>query len=124
MDDSTKIYIDGTALPYVYAGFTEGLNDVDLDAYTNLGGYTVRNRVREDVRTFDFTFPIMNGTELHTLLNLVKKEWFQVTFFDEKDWAMVTKKMYCSAKTYNKYYIDPNPENNLYEDITFSFVEE
>ena len=37
---------------------------------------------------------------------------------------MVTKKMYCSDKTYEKYYMDDNPDKNLYQNVTFSFVEE
>lgn len=124
MNDKKMVYIDGVAFPFVSVGLTEGLRDVDLDAYTNLEGYTVRNRKREDVRTFDFNFETMTGRELHTILNLVKQVWFNVTFFDEKDWAMVTKKMYCSDKTYEKYYMDDNPDKNLYQNVTFSFVEE
>ena len=124
MNDKKMVYIDGVAFPYVSVGVKEGLRDVDLDAYTNLEGYTVRNRVREDVRTLDFSFDNMEGRELHTLLNLVKKEWFNVTFFDEKDWAMVTKKMYCSDKTYQKYYMADNPDENLYQNVAFGFVEQ
>ena len=56
MNDKKMVYIDGVAFPYVSVGVKEGLRDVDLDAYTNLEGYTVRNRVREDVRTLDFSF--------------------------------------------------------------------
>ena len=41
-----------------------GANDVDLDAYTNTKGKTIRNRVRHDVATLDFDVPTMNGQEL------------------------------------------------------------
>ena len=36
-----------------------GANDVDLDAYTNTAGYTVRNRVRHDVATLEFNVETM-----------------------------------------------------------------
>ena len=45
-------------------------NDVDLDAYTNTAGYTVRNRVRHDVATLEFNIPTMYGSELFALFDI------------------------------------------------------
>lgn len=119
-----KVYVNGVAFPYT-PEHDAGQNDVDLDAYTNTKGYTVRNRVRHDVKTLDFNIPTMTGEELKQLLEMRKPVWFQCTFFDEAEWAMVTKKMYCSSPTYHKYYIDSeNPLRNIYQDVQFSFVEE
>lgn len=119
-----KVYVNGVAFPYT-PEHDAGQNDVDLDAYTNTKGYTVRHRVRHDVKTLDFNIPTMTGQELKDLLELRNPVWFNATFFDEAEWAMVTKKMYCSSPTYHKYYIDKeNPLKNIYTDIQFSFVEE
>lgn len=122
--DYDKIYVNGVAFPFtsVHDG---ALNDVDKDDYTNLKGKAVRNRIRHDVNTLDFNIPIMTGSEFHTLMNLRSPKWFQCTFFDEGSWQIKTKKMYCSSPKYTKYYIDPiNPNNNIYTDVQFGFVEE
>lgn len=118
------IYVNGSAFPFT-PEHDAGQNDVDLDAYTNTAGYTIRNRVRHDVKTLDFNIPSMTGAELHSLLQLRDSVWFQCTFFDEASWSMVTKKMYCSSPKYHKYYIDDsNPNNNIYTNVQFGFVEE
>ena len=122
--DYDKVYINAIPFPYT-PQHDAGQNDVDLDAYTNTKGYTIRNRVRHDVKTLDFSIPTMTGAELHNLLQLRSPVWFQCTFFDEVDWTMVTKKMYCSSPKYTKYYIDENnPDNNIYSDVQFGFVEQ
>lgn len=105
--------------------FDAGQNDVDLDAYTNTKGKTIRGRVRHDVKTLDFNIENMSGAELKKFFELRSPEWFQCKFFDEAAWDFVEKKMYCSSPKYHKYYIDTtNPLNNVYTDIQFGFVEE
>jgi hypothetical protein len=105
--------------------FEAGQNDVDLDAYTNTKGKTIRGRVRHDVKTLDFNIPVMTGTELKKLLEIRSPEWFECVFFDEAAWGFVSKKMYCSSPKYHKYIIDTsNPLNNVYTDIQFGFVEQ
>lgn len=122
--DYDKIYVNGVEFPFTPV-HEAGQNDVDLDAYTNLKGKTVRNRVRHDVKTLDFNVPMMSGAELKLLLEMRSPVWFQCSFFDESQWGMVTKKMYCSSPKYTKYYIDKdNPLNNIYTDVQFGFVEE
>lgn len=119
-----KIYVNGVEFPFTPL-HDAGQNDVDLDAYTNLKGKTVRNRVRHDVKTLDFSIPSMTGAELKQLLDMRNPVWFQCSFFDESEWKMVTKKMYCSSPKYTKYYIDKNdPLKNIYTDVQFGFVEE
>lgn len=101
-------------------------NDVDLDAYTNTKGKTIRNRVRHDVTSLDFNVPTMTGSELHNFFEYTKNQWFDCYYFDESRWAFVSKKMYRSGTVkYHKYYIDDNnPNNNQYTQIQFSFIEE
>lgn len=105
--------------------FDAGQNDVDLDAYTNTKGRTIRHRVRHDVKTLDFNIPNMSGAELKKLLEIRSPQWFECIFFDEAAWNFVTKKMYCSSPKYHKYMIDTsNPLKNIYTDVQFGFVEE
>lgn len=103
-----------------------GANDVDLDAYTNTAGYTIRNRQRHDVATLEFNIPTMTGKELHDLLNMTTDVWLECKFFYEPSWAFVTKKMYRNATIkYHKYLVDESdPNKNIYTDINFGFVEE
>lgn len=127
-----KIYINDVEFPYKPDGINNTIptidaaqNDVDLDAYTNTAGVTIRNRVRHDVKTLDFNIPEMSGTELKALMDMRTPVWFNCTFFDEASWSIVTKKMYCSSPKYTKYYIDKtNPLNNIYTNVQFGFVEE
>lgn len=101
-------------------------NDVDLDAYTNTNGYTIRNRQRHDVATLEFNIPTMSGEELHELFDMTSNVWLECRFFYEPSWGFVNKKMYRNATVkYHKYYVDDiNPNNNIYTDINFGFVEE
>lgn len=122
--DYDKVYVNDVAFPYTPV-HDAGQNDVDLDSYTNLLGKTVRNRIRHDVKTLDFNIPEMSGAEMKQLMEMRDPVWFQCTFFDETEWAIVTKKMYCSSPKYTKYYIDPvDPLKNIYTNVQFGFVEE
>lgn len=119
-----KVYINGVAFPYTPV-HDASQNDLDLDAYTNTAGKTIRNRIRHDVKGLDFNIPTMTGAEMKQLMEMRSPVWFQCTFFDESEWEIVTKKMYCSSPTYTKYYIDnTDPLKNIYNDVSFSFVEE
>lgn len=122
--DYDKVYVNDVAFPYTPV-HEAGQNDVDLDSYTNLSGKTVRNRIRHDVKTLDFNIPTMTGAEMKQLMEMRSPVWFQCTFFDEAEWKIVTKKMYCSSPKYTKYYIDKDdPLKNVYTDVQFGFVEE
>lgn len=118
--------------PYEIAGVNTlpehdvSANDVDLDSYTNTKGKTIRNRVRHDVASVDFNVPTMSGTELHNLLEYTKDAWFDCYFFYESNWDFTSKKMYRSGTIkWHKYYVDKeNPNNNIYTNVQFSFVEQ
>lgn len=118
--------------PYVIGGenslpeYDPSANDVDLDAYTNTAGYTIRNRVRHDVASLEIPIQTMTGTELHSLFNMTTNVWLECIFFYEPSWDFVSKKMYRNGTIkYHKYYVDiSNPNNNVYTDINFGLVEE
>ena len=119
-----KVYVNDVAFPYTPV-HDAGLNDVDRDAYTNLEGKVVRNRIRHDVHTLDFNIPEMTGEEMKNLMAMRHPVWFNCTFFSESEWAIVTRKMYCSSPKYTKYYIDKDdPSKNIYAEVQFTFVEE
>lgn len=119
-----KVYVNDVAFPYTPV-HDAGQNDVDLDSYTSLEGKTIRNRVRHDVKTLDFNIESMTGEEMKELMEMRHPVWFNCTFFDESEWKIVTKKMYCSSPKYTKYYIDKNdPLKNIYTNVQFGFVEE
>lgn len=101
-------------------------NDVDLDAYTNTKGYTIRNRVRHDVPSLDFNVGTMTGEEFHNFLSRTTNVWLDCYFFYEPSWSFVSKKMYRSGTVkYTKYFVDASdPNKNIYTDIQFSFVEQ
>lgn len=101
-------------------------NDVDLDAFTNTKGKTVRGRVRHDVKSLDFTVPTMSGQELKDFFNFTKDVWFEIYYFDESEWNFVSKKVYRSGTVkYHCYYMDEfDPLINIYTDIAFSLIEE
>ena len=118
--------------PYEIAGVNTlpehdvSANDVDLDSYTNTKGKIIRNRVRHDVASVDFNVPTMSGAELHNLLEYTKDAWFDCYFFYESNWNFTSKKMYRSGTIkWHKYYVDKeNPNNNIYTNVQFSFIEE
>lgn len=139
MNDYRKMYFRNwgdaggySEFPYEIAGVNMlppnnvSANDVDLDAYTNTAGYTVRNRTRDNVASIEFQVPTMTGDELHKLFQRTTDIWLDCKFFYEPAWAFVSKKMYRSGTIkYTKYYVDENdPNENIYTDVTFSLIEE
>lgn len=139
MNDYTKMYFrpwgstgDYEEFPYAIDGVNTlpendvTANDLDLDAYTNTKGKTIRNRVRSNVASLDFSVSTMSGEEFHNFFEMTKDVWFECRFFYEPSWAFVSKKMYRSGTiSYHRYYIDKvDPNKNIYTDIEFSFIEE
>ena len=118
--------------PYIIDGVNtlpehdESANDVDLDAYTNTAGYTVRNRVRHDVATLEFNVSTMMGSELHNLFDRTTNVWLDCLFFYEPAWGFTSKKMYRNATVkYHRYFVDnTNMDNSIYQNVNFGFVEE
>ena len=118
--------------PYSVSGISSlpehdiAANDVDLDAYTNTKGKTIRNRVRHNVASLDFNVPTMTGLELHLLNSRTTHVWLDCLFFYEPSWAFVSKKMYRSGTvSWHKYYTDlTDPNKNIYTGVQFSFIEQ
>ena len=110
----------------VPTSMTRRLHDVDKDAFTDLEGFTHRNRVRHDVEDFDLGFAILNDDDEAYILNRIDPEWVYVELTDKKTKQKSIHKMYASDKQWNVYKAwrvgDDWQEANL--DFTFSMVEE
>lgn len=103
------------------------LHDVDVDAFTDLLGFTHRNRVRNDVEDFDLGYAVLNDTDEQTLLNLIQPEWIFVELVDKKTGQKAIHKMYASDKQWNVYHLYKDENQNWHEvntEFSFSLVEE
>ena len=60
------------------------LHDQDKDAYTDLKGYTHRNRVRHDVEDIEVSFPMLSINDRKYILDLISPAWVYVELYDAK----------------------------------------
>lgn len=103
------------------------LHDADVDAFTDILGFTHRNRVRHDVEDFDLGYAVLNDEDEQTLLNLIDPEWIYVELIDKKTGQKKIHKMYASDKEWNVYHLYQDSNNDWHEvntDFAFSLVEE
>jgi len=64
--------------------FGRALHDVDVDAFTDLEGYTQRNRVRNDVEDIALSYNLLSDADTAFILNAIKYEWIYVELTDKK----------------------------------------
>ena len=60
------------------------LHDVDKDAFTDLEGYTHRNRVRHDVEDISLSYNVLSDADEAYILNRISPEWIYVELTDKK----------------------------------------
>ena len=77
------------------------LNDVDKDPFTDLAGFTHRNRVRIDVLTVDLNYKYMTDEIQAYILQRIQPEWFYVELINPKTKRKEIHKMYASSKSTN-----------------------
>ena len=58
-------------------------HDVDLDPFTDLEGYTSRNRVRSDVNDYDLGWNYLSDDDLAYILTRIKPQWIYVELIDK-----------------------------------------
>ena len=99
-----------------------GLRDVDLDAYTDLQGYTQRNRVRNNVEQIRLDYNILSPTDESYILNRINPEWIYVELTDKLTGNKAWHKMYASDKEWSVHRVQYDTVNSKWyeEDITFS----
>lgn len=97
------------------------LKDVDLDAYTDLRGYTQRNRVRHDVEQITLTWNVLSPTDESYILNRISPQWIYVELTDKKTGTKALHKMYASDKNWNvhKVQYDTTSQTWYEQDIQF-----
>lgn len=98
-----------------------GLRDVDLDAYTDLRGYTQRNRIRHDVEQITLGYAVLSPDDESYILNRISPVWVYVELTDKKTKKKKIHKMYASDKEWNVRWAMKDENNNWYEqDMDFS----
>lgn len=103
------------------------LHDVDKDAFTDLQGYTHRNRVRHDVEDIEVSFPVLSVQDRATILNMISPTWIYVELVDAKTQQRKVIKMYASDKEWDTFLIYKDANNNWQTedvDLTFSLIQE
>lgn len=96
------------------------LKDVDLDAYTDLRGYTQRNRVRHDVEQITLGYNVLSPNDEQYILNRISPEWIYVELTDKKTGGKSIHKMYASDKDWNVHRVIQNSDGSWYEqDVDF-----
>lgn len=103
------------------------LHDVDLDPFTDLEGYTHRNRVRHDVEDIELTYKICSDDDIDYILNRISPEWIYVELIDKKTQQKEIHKMYASDKQWDTFRIFEDENGDICTqdvDFTFSLVEE
>ena len=58
-------------------------HDVDLEPFTDLEGYTSRNRVRSDVNDYELGWNYLSDDDLAYILTRIKPQWIYVELIDK-----------------------------------------
>ena len=97
------------------------LKDVDLDAYTDLKGYTQRNRIRRDVEQITLGYNVLSPEDEAYILNRISPVWVYVELTDKKTQQKKVHKMYASDKEWNVRWAKQDENGNWYEqDVEFT----
>ena len=100
---------------------SRGLRDVDLDAFTDLRGYTQRNRIRHDVEQITLGYSILSPDDESYILNRIDPAWIYVELTDKKTKQKKVHKMYASDKEWNVRWAMKDENGYWYEqDMDFS----
>lgn len=92
------------------------LNDVDKDPFTDLLGFTHRNRVRTDVITFDCNYSYLNDDTQAYILQAIEPEWFYVELINPKTKVKEIHKFYASSKKTDVRLVKRDSNGNVYND--------
>ena len=109
------------------SSLTRVLHDEDKDAYTDLKGYTHRNRVRHDIEDIRLSYNVLSEDDEQYILKRIGPQWIYVELTDKKTKTKKVHKMYASDKEWETFKVWKDDNNNWHtEDVafTFSLVEE
>ena len=88
------------------------LHDVDKDAFTDLQGYTHRNRVRHDVYDIQLGYNVLSDEDLAFILNAISNEWVYIELKDLKTQQRTVHKVYASDKKKDTLLVFKDNNNN------------
>lgn len=103
------------------------LHDVDKDPFTDLQGYTHRNRVRHDVYDIEISYSVLSDNDLADILNKISNEWIYLELIDKKTKQRSVHKVYASDKKFDTFRVVKDDQNNwrtIEQAFTVTFVEE
>ena len=103
------------------------LHDLDKDAFTDLMGYTHRNRIRNDVYEIRLGYNVLSDEDEAYILNAIKYQWIYVEVKDKKTLQRTVKKMYASDKENDTLLVfkdDNNKWHAINQAFTVTFVEQ
>ena len=103
------------------------LHDVDKDPFTDLQGYTHRNRVRNNVEDITLTYNVLSDDDMAYILQRINPEWIYVELTDKKTKTKKVHKMYASDKNWDTYRLCKDENGKWIEQsiaLSFSLVEE
>lgn len=103
------------------------LHDVDKDPFTDLQGYTHRNRVRHDVYDIEISYSVLSDNDLAFILNAISNEWIYLELIDKKTKTPSVHKVYASDKKFDTFRVVRDSNNNwrtIEQAFTVTFVEE
>lgn len=106
---------------------TRTLHDVDKDPFTDLQGYTHRNRVRNNVEDIVLTYNVLSDNDLSYILERINPEYIYVELTDKKTKERKVHKMYASDKTFNTSMVYKDENGKWIERsvaLSFSLIEE
>ncbi len=99
------------------------LHDADKDAFTDLKGYTHRQRVRHDVEDITISYGVLSDTDEQYILNRISPEWIYVELTDKKTKQKRVHKMYASDKSWDVHQVvyDVAEGRWIEQDFAFQF---
>lgn len=103
------------------------LADVDKDPFTDLQGYTHRNRVRHNVLSLEIGYSILSDEDVSFILNAIDGQWVYVEVKDKKTLQRSVHKMYASDKQFGAFRVWQDADGNWQEEeqeFTVTMVEE
>lgn len=94
-------------------GYT--FSDVDKDPFTDLQGYTHRNRVRHDVLQLELGWSALGEQDVANILYLIGEPWSYVEVLNKHTNQKEVYKMYASDKKFNTFTAFKDQSGNWHE---------
>lgn len=104
-----------------------GYRDVDKDPFTDLEGYTHRNRVRHDVLQLECSWQTLGEEDIAFILNSISSDWINIEVLDKHTRQKKVYKVYASDKEFNTFRAWKDSSGNWHEvsnAFTVTFTEQ